>query len=438
MNIGLNGLDELNDLLFQILIVIFPILVHQLLWVEKHGIVESKKEKFISFLVYALTIALCMLFPIHNDPEHRFDLRMIPLTIGVLYLGNKAGFLLIIWMLLLRIFLGGYYGILHAIYNMLFYLPILFWISIAYQKSNRIKKFKLYFLLNLYFFVCFLVSSFQDNFILTNSHASSVFIVFVAITLTTSLILISFIENVQENLRMKAELVQSERMRLLSDLTGVFAHEIRNPMQVARGFLQLLHESDLPESKKEYIQISIEELDRANMIIHDFLNFSKPTTGDKLQVELKPHILRIINMVHTFSVSHNVHIHTHLSEGCWVKANPQRLNQCFINILKNAVESMPSGGEIDISCFANDQGYIEVKIQDQGIGMTKDQIHKLGTPYYSLKKNGTGLGMMVTLQIIQSYHGKLHIDSELGKGTTFSILLPQLQVEYTESNKLTG
>ena len=418
--------------------MIFPILVHQLLWVEKHGIVESKKEKIISFFVYALTIALCMLFPIHNDPEHRFDLRVIPLTIGVLYLGHRAGFLLIIWVLLLRVFLGGYFGILHAIYNMIFYLPILFWVAKAYQRSNRIKRFKLYFTLILYFFICFLVSSFPDNFILIDSHAISVFVAFMAITLTTSLIIISFIENVQENLRMKAELVQSERMRLLTDLTGVFAHEIRNPMQVARGFLQLLYESDLQDSKKEYIQISIDELDRANMIIQDFLSFSKPITGDKLQVELKPHILRVINIIHTFSVSHNVHIHTNLSEGCWVAANPQRLNQCFINILKNAVESMPSGGEIHVSCFPNSHGYIEVKIQDQGIGMTKEQIHKLGTPYYSLKKNGTGLGMMVTLQIIQSYQGKLHIESELGKGTTFSILLPQIHVEYTESNKLTG
>jgi len=418
--------------------VTFPILAHQLLWVEKHGIVDSKKEKVISFFVYAFTIALCMLFPIHNDPEHRFDLRMIPLTIGVLYLGQRAGFLLIIWVLLLRVLLGGYFGILHAIYNYLFYLPILFWVAKTYQKSNRFKRFKLYFLLNLYFFICFLASSFPDNFILIDSHALSVFIAFVTITLATSLIMISFIESVQDNLRMKAELLQSERMRLLTDLTGVFAHEIRNPMQVARGFLQLLHESNLPDDKKEYIQISIDEIDRANMIINDFLTFSKPTTGDKLQIDIKPHLIRVINMIQTFSVSQNVHIMTNLNEGCWVDANPQRLNQCFINILKNAVESMPDGGEVHVSCSPTDDGFIQINIRDQGIGMTKEQINQLGTPYYSLKKNGTGLGMAVTLQIIQAYHGKLNIESEPDKGTTFSILLPQIHVDSTKNKELIG
>jgi len=243
---------------------------------------------------------------------------------------------------------------------------------------------------------------------------------------------------VQDNLRMKAELLQSERMRLLTDLTGVFAHEIRNPMQVARGFLQLLHESNLPDDKKEYIQISIDEIDRANMIINDFLTFSKPTTGDKLQIDIKPHLIRVINMIQTFSVSQNVHIMTNLNEGCWVDANPQRLNQCFINILKNAVESMPDGGEVHVSCSPTDDGFIQINIRDQGIGMTKEQINQLGTPYYSLKKNGTGLGMAVTLQIIQAYHGKLNIESEPDKGTTFSILLPQIHVDSTKNKELIG
>ncbi|RKD22836.1 hypothetical protein BEP19_11375 [Ammoniphilus oxalaticus] len=424
--LGLNGLFGINDLLFQILIVIFPISVYQLFWIEKGEIAESKKGKIISFIFYATTIALCMLFPIHSDYEHRFDLRVIPLTIGYLYLGHKAGILLFAWVLLLRILFGGHFGILHAVINMSLYFPVLFLVSTTYQHSSRIKRLKLYLLLKLYYLFCFLISSVFDDFILVDAEAISVFVTFVVIILTTSLVIISFIESVQEKLRMKEELQNSEKMRLLSDLTGIFAHEIRNPMQVTRGFLQLLNESNLPDSNKGYIKISIEELDRANMIINDFLTFAKPTTGESKEVDIKSELLRVANITHTFSNTQNVDIETNLTDNCWVLANPQRLDQCFINILKNAIESMPNGGQINVSCAPTKHGYIEIKFTDQGIGMTKEQIENLGTPFYSLKKNGTGLGMMITFQIIRSYNGKIKIKSQLEKGTTVSILLPRL------------
>lgn len=424
--LGLNGLLGINDLLFQILIVIFPISVYQFFWIEKNEITESKKGKMISFIFYATTIALCMLFPIHSDFEHRFDLRVIPLTIGYLYLGHRAGILLFAWVLLLRILFGGYYGIIHAVINMTLYFPVLFLVTTSYQHSPRIKRLKLYLFLKLYYLFCFLMSSVFDDFILVDTEATSVFITFAIIILTTSIVIISFIESVQEKLRMKEKLQNSEKMKLLSDLTGVFAHEIRNPMQVTRGFLQLLNESDLSETKKGYIKISIEELDRANMIINDFLTFAKPTTGESIDVNIKSELLRVINITHTFSNTQNVHIQTELSDNCWVSANPQRLDQCFINIFKNAIESMPEGGNIHVSCAPTKRRYIEIKIQDHGIGMTEEQIENLGTPFYSLKKNGTGLGMMITFQIIKSYNGKIKIQSQLEKGTIVSILLPRL------------
>jgi two-component system, sporulation sensor kinase B len=107
-------------------------------------------------------------------------------------------------------------------------------------------------------------------------------------------------------------------------------------------------------------------------------------------------------------------------------ANPQKLNQSLINIVKNAIESMPNGGFIWLTCTPSDDGYIKINIKDQGIGMTKKQIDRLGSPYYSLKESGTGLGMMVSFQIIRSFKGKIQVHSDKDIGTEFIIQLPQI------------
>lgn len=230
-------------------------------------------------------------------------------------------------------------------------------------------------------------------------------------------------ETIRKNQQLQSE---AERFRVISDLTSVFAHEIRNPMQVTRGFLQLLNEPDLTDKKKEYIRYSIEELDRANAIINDMLAFGMPATNENPRIEVASELRRVENIIQTYAMSYNVEIQTVYHDGCWILANPQKLDQSLINILKNAIESMPNGGTIWLTCTPNNDGFIEINVKDQGIGMTKEQIDKLGSPFYSLKESGTGLGMMVSFQIIHNLQGKVRITSEKDIGTEFSIYLPRV------------
>ncbi|WP_231507764.1 sensor histidine kinase [Bacillus sp. UNC41MFS5] len=226
--------------------------------------------------------------------------------------------------------------------------------------------------------------------------------------------------------QLRLEMENSEKLRVISELASVFAHEIRNPMQVTRGFLQLLNEPDLPDKKKEYIQLSIGELDRANEIINDFLTFGKPTIDHLKRINVGHQLHRVVNIIQSYSLNHNVEIKTDFFDDCWIYANPQKLNQSLINILKNAIESMPNGGMVWIRCTATEDGNIKISIKDQGIGMTKEQISRLGSPFYSLKESGTGLGMMVSFQIVRSFKGKILVNSEKDRGTEFIILLPRV------------
>ncbi|MFL8937218.1 ATP-binding protein [Rossellomorea oryzaecorticis] len=232
------------------------------------------------------------------------------------------------------------------------------------------------------------------------------------------------IEKIRETQQLRMDVQDSEKFRVISELTGVFAHEIRNPMQVSRGFLQLLDEPDLPYRQKEYIKLSIEELDRANEIIDDFLALGKPSNSTYGTVNVSEQLKRTASLIQTFNVNQQVEFQTDIQDDCWMRADPQKLNQSLLNFLKNAVESMPNGGTVSLSCHKTVDGHIRLTVKDQGIGMNPKQVQRLGSPYYSLKEKGTGLGMMVSYQIIHSFKGKIRVESEEGVGTEFDIEFP--------------
>ncbi|MEH7745557.1 ATP-binding protein, partial [Neobacillus drentensis] len=99
------------------------------------------------------------------------------------------------------------------------------------------------------------------------------------------------------------------------------------------------------------------------------------------------------------------------------------LKQVFLNFIKNGIEAMPNGGELHVKTIIHDNN-VQISIQDTGVGISKEKLKKLGEPFYTTKKNGNGLGLMVSFKIIESHNGKVFVESELNKGTTFNILLP--------------
>ncbi|MEH7309309.1 HAMP domain-containing sensor histidine kinase, partial [Neobacillus drentensis] len=303
-------------------------------------------------------------------------------------------------------------------------LPVILFFQKSFASSNKNKRMKI--AVGLSFCYCLIGLTFFGilrGFSLDDLKVQIIHLTFVLVVTWAFTMLI---ESIREIHKLRSEMQNSEKLRVISELTSVFAHEIRNPMQVTRGFLQLLNEPDLPNEKKEYIQLSIEELDRANEIINDFLAFGKPSIDNNKRINVGYQLQRVVNILQSYSRNHNVEMKTDILDNCWIDANPQKLNQSLINILKNAIESMPNGGIVWIACSSTDDGYIKINIKDQGIGMTKKQIDRLGSPFYSLKESGTGLGMMVSFQIVSSFKGKIHVNSEKDKGTEFIILLPQI------------
>jgi two-component system sporulation sensor kinase B len=218
----------------------------------------------------------------------------------------------------------------------------------------------------------------------------------------------------------KEKLFLSDKDRMVGQLAASVSHEIRNPLTTTRGFLQMMDQRQFSEEEqKRFIGLALSGVDQANAIITDYLNFAKPNADqiEKLDVkeELDSTIRFITPLVMTSEVEINV---THLVEGpLHIVGESRKLKQCLMNLIKNAIESMPEGGTLTIrTCKHEDT--IRITIIDTGIGMSKTQIKTLGLPFYTTKAKGTGLGLVVVMSLIKTMNGKITFESTLNKGTT--------------------
>jgi two-component system, sporulation sensor kinase B len=411
-----------KDFLLQLAFMLIPIFIYYTFITER--VKTDKNKKVIMTILWGISIIACMSFPVVFGQNARLELRIIPLLLGTLYGGFFPGIILSVLIILYRLYFGFDIGFYNTVLVLLLSLPVILHFQKVFTNSKREMRVKI--AVGLSFFYCLIgltVLGILRGFSIEYLTVPVIHLIF-AVVVTWCFTML--IESIREIHQLRLEMQNSEKLRVIGELTSVFAHEIRNPMQVTRGFLQLLNEPDLPNQKREYIQLSLEELDRANEIINDFLSFGKPSIYNNERIDIGYQIQRVVNIIQSYTLNHNVEIKTDILDTGWIYANPQKLNQSLINILKNAIESMPVGGIVWIICTSTDDGYIKVTIKDQGIGMTKKQIDRLGSPYYSLKESGTGLGMMVSFQIIRSFKGKIQVNSEKGVGTEFIILLPQM------------
>lgn len=223
------------------------------------------------------------------------------------------------------------------------------------------------------------------------------------------------------------ELQRSEKMEIISELAASVAHEVRNPLQVTRGFLQLLSEKSTGDAQS-YLVMALSELDRASDIITDFLTFAKPEFEQILLLNVQDEFKHIESILRPLCHMNGGKMVLDMEGQLWVKGNPSKFKQAFINIIKNSIESLGDDGYIQMSAYVReDKVYIHIK--DNGEGMDQGVLNRLGEPYFSNKTKGTGLGLMVTFRIIEAMQGEITFVSKKGAGTESIIILPQAEAQ---------
>lgn len=224
-------------------------------------------------------------------------------------------------------------------------------------------------------------------------------------------------------------LFNSDKLSLLGQLAAGVAHEIRNPLTSLRGFIQIMQSGI--EEKKEYYQIMLEELNRIEFIVEEFLRLAKPQKTEFKAGQLSSIINHVIRLLESQTNLRNVQIINEIDEHLpTIYCDENQLKQVFLNLIKNAIEAIPikGTGTIQLRSERIHAYQIKITITDNGVGIPQELLDKIGNPFFTTKENGTGLGIMVCNRIIQNHSGSMAFQSKQGTGTTVSILLPTTYV----------
>ncbi|WLR60225.1 ATP-binding protein [Guptibacillus hwajinpoensis] len=223
--------------------------------------------------------------------------------------------------------------------------------------------------------------------------------------------------------------VKSEKLASAAQLAAGIAHEVRNPLTSVKGFLQLLEKK---ESTMPYFEIIFSEISRIELVLSELLTLAKPHSTLFTNVEMKGLLKQVSTLMESNALLNDVTLQTSFGdEEVVVFADPNQMKQVCINLMKNAIEAMShieQSKHLHLSMDVQEL-FITVRITDNGAGISKEDIDRLGEPFFTTKESGTGLGLSVCLKIIEQHGGELLIESEEGQGSTFEMKLPRLTVD---------
>ncbi|MGM0876499.1 MAG: PAS domain S-box protein [Bacillota bacterium] len=239
-------------------------------------------------------------------------------------------------------------------------------------------------------------------------------------------VLLVISRDVTERFKTEELLRKSEKLAVVGQLATAIAHEVNNPLTAMKGFMQLLKSTE-NENNQRYINVVLSEIERVEVITNEFMTVAKPQAVKVQPNDLNILVEQVITLLQPQATMNNVQIRTEFkSDIPLIPCEGNQLKQVFINILKNAIEAMPMGGDIFIQIDKPDdhQDQVSICFIDQGCGIPKERIPYLGEPFYSIKEEGIGLGLMICYKIVETHQGMIVIESEVNKGTTVDVTLP--------------
>ncbi|WP_223702651.1 ATP-binding protein [Sutcliffiella deserti] len=417
-----------EKLLLHVLIILAPVLIYYVVSDNKRF---GKSPYFIG-LLQGVSASLCLLFAFYDYGLY-WDLRYIPLVLAILYGGPKAGLIVLAAILGTRTYLGGdalIFGYFSATLAAL--LPFLLSKKFNTLQTKK-KRIKLSVLLGLWPDIVMLGILITFIFVQADFSMESGLTLYILSFGLIQVIGVGFAamlhEAVLERDLMRREIMRAEKLNTLGELAASIAHEVRNPLTVVKGFLQLMQkEKDEDEKKYPYIPLVLSELGRAESIINDYLNFAKPEFKKMENVNLSELINDVQMLLNPLALKNGVTLDSYLEKNIEMDTDKNQFKQVLVNIIKNAIEATPQDGRVFVKLFSSSTETI-VLIKDTGKGMSKEQLSRIGTLFYSTKDKGTGLGTTVSLRIVETMNGKVTYSSKLGKGTEVRLVFPATSTE---------
>ncbi|MHC0036287.1 PAS domain S-box protein [Pseudoneobacillus sp. C159] len=232
------------------------------------------------------------------------------------------------------------------------------------------------------------------------------------------------IRDISERKKTQELMINSEKLSVAGKLAAGIAHEVRNPLTAIKGFIQLIEHKY--QEDHTYFDIISSEINRIEIILNELLILAKPQKLKFEKCRLRVVLDHVVTLINTEAIMNNVEIDTQYEfKNLWINGDENQLKQVFINILKNAIEAMPKGGKITVEVKEFEYKKVKIQFIDCGIGIPKRLLDRIGEPFFTTKQGGTGLGLMISKEIIENHNGSFSIQSG-ENGTTVEIALPIL------------
>ncbi len=241
----------------------------------------------------------------------------------------------------------------------------------------------------------------------------------------------AILKNPEETDLLTERLIQADKLVLLGQLSAGVAHEIRNPLAAVNLNLQLLARK-YAEGTSEFnsIQTALQGVERISRIVEITLNFSKPSNPDIKEININQIITSTMDLVASELKKKQIKVESQINEKLpMISADAKQIQQVLINLLTNAADSINGDGKIIISTFVEESKHrkmdnVVIEIEDNGIGISQEELPKIFNPFFTKKSNGTGLGLSISQRIVQQHNGKIEVLSKVDKGTVFKVHLP--------------
>ncbi|AXO94664.1 sensor histidine kinase [Bacillus anthracis] len=421
-------MELIRDLMIQIAIIILPLFLYEAIRLNRYQEMPPKPNRYFIMFLSSITLVLSMTYSICFGDVCGYNFHPIPIVSGFLY-GGIVGLIPAVIFVAYEWALKGIN--LLPVIEVIFLLIVPLFLSKRWSLFSRDKKLILAFMISsLYVLVSLVIGMInvllETGFTPYVSHLYSGYIFASLVMVMTMVFQVYLTEYLNENAILRTEMQKSEKLNIVSELAASVAHEVRNPLTVVRGFIQLL-ESTEDVKNKDYMRLVLAELDRAEQIISDYLNLARPQIEKKEHICLSAQLIEMTTLMSSFAAMQGVYLQVEISESLYTIGDKTKLKQAIMNVVKNGIEAIQGNkGYLKVTAMQKDETIV-IRVKDSGVGMTKEQLARLGQPYYSLKEKGTGLGLMVTFSILQAHNGTLEYKSESGKGTEAIIILPAVR-----------
>lgn len=418
--------EMMNGMINNIFFIIFPIVLYQML----AG--AGKRNFFVDYritmtILFSISIILCMVFPYQFlTGGYIFDLRQVPLIVGALYGGPVISAVLFVVSAVTRIIIGGD-GMYIATLNLFVIAAGVPFLRPAYMRMERGMKVAAVFIISI---LSLLFNMIAGN-LLFGDPIQDIFGTWLLLMLNQGMMIVLtalLIEHIVRQELLLNTLMKHEKLESVSHFAAAVSHELRNPIQSIKGFVQLMQAYDYSRDKQlEFHDTILSEINGAESLIDDYLIYAKPVYGELDRMSVSDEVCGVLKLLGPYANSLGVELFCHPAENdVYIRGDRQKFRQAMVNIIRNGVESMADGGEM-VARIKMQPTKVVVEVADKGVGMTKEEVERLGEPYFSNKIKGTGLGMMVTYSVIHQMKGTIIVNSEKGIGTVFKLVFPRLE-----------